>query len=139
MLGKIQIFNWKSKREQAEEDAAYEKWAFPRGAGQREKLQKLLLEVFPGETVATTLIPFLTCKELFENARRDLGADEPAARRLIGEIKKYKRVIRKNEMHLYVSLVLADRDAGEASEYPSAEEIRERAEALRGAAEGTPS
>ncbi|MDR2421107.1 MAG: hypothetical protein LBD49_03260 [Oscillospiraceae bacterium] len=130
MLGKIQIFNWKSKQAQAEEDAAYERWAFPYGAAQREKLQKLLLEVFPKETVATTLIPFLTCKEIFENARRELDTDELAARRLIGEIKKYKRVIRKNEMHLYVALVLADKASGETSEYPGAGEIRERAEAL---------
>ncbi|MDR1329099.1 MAG: hypothetical protein LBK23_05825 [Oscillospiraceae bacterium] len=132
MLGQTRIFSWKSKREQEAEAEAYEKWAFPYGTAQREKLQALLLELFPKESAAMTLIPFLTCKELFEDARREHETDELAARHLIYEVKKYKSVIRKDEMRVYTALVLADRRAGESLEYPSAEEIR------RGATDAIP-
>jgi hypothetical protein len=130
MFENIPFLSWKSKQEQKKEAEDYEKWAFPYGAAQRQKLQALLLEAFPGKTVVMTLIPFLTCKELFENARRNLETDELAARHLIGVVKKYKRVIRKNEMHLYVAFVLADRAAGEALDYPTAAEILEHARTL---------
>jgi hypothetical protein len=132
-LGDWQIFKWQSRAKQREEAEVYEKWAFPHGAPQREALQKLLLEVFPEGNVPTTLVPFLTCKELFEEAGRTRDEDA-VIDHLINSVKKYKHILRKKDMATFIALVLADRAAGDTRAYPSADQIRahaERLEALR--------
>jgi len=128
-LGENPIFSWKSKSARKKEQAEYEVWAFPYGQKQRENLQELLLTIFPKETVPTTLIPFLTCKELFdmalENRTPDMAVDA-----LINSQKKYKRIIKQKDMPTYVALVLADAEIDENANYPSADEIRARAREL---------
>ena len=125
-LGKNHMFSWKSKGTWEKEQTEYEEWAFPYGQKQRDNLQALLLEVFPKETVPTTLIPFLTCKELFGMARKSMSPDM-AVDTLINSQKKYKRIIRQKEMPTYVAFVLADAEIDENANYPSADEIRARA------------
>jgi hypothetical protein len=128
-LGEWQIFSWKSRSKQKEEDAAYEKWAFPYGAPQREKLTKLLLEVYPRESVATTLIPFLTCRELYEDVCKNMSSGD-AVDKLLNDMKKYKRIIKKKDMPTYLALVLADARLDADLAYPTADEIRESAATL---------
>jgi len=130
-LGEINIFSWKNKTTREREQEEYKKWAFPYGEAQQRNLESLLLSLFPGETVSTTLIPFLTCKELFETALRDNDhSTANAIDMLLNSMKKYKRVIRKNEMSTYVALVMADREIDERSEYPSADVILKQKEEL---------
>ena len=97
------LFSWKSKEQQKREDEEYARWAFPYGQEQRARLVKLMLEIFPRETEAMTLIPFLTCKELYQALRNKEG-HEGAVRRLLADVKKYKRIIRKGEMPIYLAL-----------------------------------
>jgi hypothetical protein len=127
-LGDYNFFVWKSKAQQAQEQADYEKWAFPYGAKQRENLVKLMLEVFPKESEATTLIPFLTAKELFGKICKTPDLFDYAIGKMLTEVKKYKRIIRKKEMPYYVALVVADSRINESCEYPSAQQIRDMAE-----------
>ena len=122
-LSDIQIFTWKSKATQEKEQEDYEKWAFPHGLKQREALEKLLLSVYPKESVPTTLIPFLTCKELYEGVLKKNGSRESAIDILLNTQKKYKRIIKKKDMPTYVALVIADAGIDEQCHYPSAEEI----------------
>lgn len=129
-LGDYAIFSWKSKKKQKNEAIEYEKWAFPYGSAQREKLQALLLEVFPKETVATTLIPFLTAKELFEGFCKSPDLEDYAIDRMLNGLKKYKRIIRKNDMPLYVALVLADSRIDSDLCYPTANDVRAKATQL---------
>jgi hypothetical protein len=126
-LGEFAIFTWKSKKKQKNEAAEYEKWAFPYGSEQREKLQALLLEVFPKETVATTLIPFLTARELFEDFCKSPDLEDYAIDRMLNGLKKYKRIIRKNEMPVYLALVLANARIDADLNYPTAADIRAKA------------
>ena len=126
-LGEYSIFSWKSKSTQEKEQAEYEKWAFPYGEKQRENLQALLLSVYPKESVPTTLIPFLTCKELYESVLKNSGNRDEALDILINKQKKYKRIISKKAMTTYIALVLADADIDEGCEYPDADYIRQRA------------
>jgi len=128
-LGEYQIFAWKSKATQQREQEEYEKWAFPYGEKQRENLQTLLLSVYPKESVPTTLIPFLTCKELYEDLLKKSSRDETVDT-LINKQKKYKRIIKKQDMTTYIALVQADAGIDESCEYPSADDIRERAQQL---------
>ena len=123
-LGEFQLFSWKSKATQQNELEQYERWAFPYGQTQRDNLQALLLEVFPKGNVASTLVPFLTCKELFEGVLKKQGSRNAAVDTLLNTQKKYKGIIRKKEMAAYIALVLADANIDELCQYPTAEEIR---------------
>jgi hypothetical protein len=129
MLGEWQLLTWKSRATQKKEATEYELWAFPYGELQRERLTKLLLEVFPKETIPTTLVPFLTCRELYEtmckNTSPDLAIDN-----LINDMKKYKRIIKKKDMTTFLAVVLANATLDENVNYPSAEEIRSKAASL---------
>jgi len=127
-LGDLNFFIWKSKAQVQQEQADYEKWAFPYGQPQREKLVKLMLEIFPKENEATVLIPFLTCKELFGKLAKSPDLVDAAINKLLTDIKKYKRIIRKQEMPTYVALVVADSRVDEKLEYPTAQEIKDMAE-----------
>ena len=129
-LGEFTLFSWKSKDTQEKEQEEYAKWAFPYGETQREKLQALLLSVYPKESIPTTLIPFLTCKELYEGILKKAGSQEEALDTMINKQKKYKRIIKKKDMVTYIALVLADAGIDEQCEYPDANEIIERAKEL---------
>lgn len=129
-LGDLNLFIWKSKAQIQQEQADYEKWAFPYGRPQREKLVKLMLEIFPKENEATVLIPFLTCKELFNNLAKTPDLVDAAINKMLTDIKKYKRIIRKQDMSTYVALVVADSKVDERLEYPTAQEVKDMAEAF---------
>jgi len=124
-LGEFTLFQWKSRTTQAKEQEEYEKWAFPHGQKQRSNLQALLLEVFPKGNVPTTLVPFLTCKELYEGILKKHGTQAKAIDVLLNTQKKYKRIIKAKEMPAYLAFVLADAaiDA-ETCIYPTAGYIR---------------
>ncbi len=125
-LGDFNFFVWKSKEQVKKEEEDYAQWAFPYGKEQREKLVKLLLEIFPKENEATTLIPFLTCKELYLKFCKSPDLSDYAVEKLM-EMQKYKRLIRKSDMPYYVALVVADARIDENLEYPAADEIRSMA------------
>ena len=125
------LFTWKSKAAQEKEQEEYAGWAFPYGDKQREKLQVLLLALYPKESIPTTLIPFLTCKELYEGILKKVSSCNEAVDTMINEQKKYKSIIKKKDMATYVALVLADAEIDERCEYPSADEIRARAQELK--------
>ena len=122
-LGEFTLFTWKSKATQQKEQEEYALWAFPHGQEQRDNLEKLLLAVFPRESVPTTLIPFLTCKELYEGVLKSAGSRDSALDTLINKQKKYKQIIKKKQMTIYLALVLADADIDERCQYPAADEI----------------
>lgn len=126
-LGDFNLYIWKSKAQLQQEQADYEKWAFPYGQPQREKLVKLMLEIFPKESEPTVLIPFLTCKELYCKLAKTPDLADYAIQKLLTEVKKYKRIIRKNDMPTYVALVVADQKIDEKIEYPSAQQIKDMA------------
>jgi hypothetical protein len=128
-LGDLSLFTWKTKAQQEKEQDEYEKWAFPYGKAQRDKLVKLMLEVFPKESETTTLIPFLTCKELYNKLCKTPDLHDYAIKKLL-DMKNYKHLIRKQDMPVYVALVAADARIGESLEYPSAEEIRAKAKSF---------
>ena len=122
-LGEYQIFTWKSRAAQDKEQEDYEKWAFPFGESQRENLRVLLRAVYPKVSLPAVLIPFLTCKELYESILKKTGSCDATLDTLINKQKKYKRIIGKKHMTTYIALVQADARIDERCEYPSAAEI----------------
>ena len=129
-LGEFKMFSWKSKDAQDKEMEVYGEWAFPFGNKQRENLEVLLKDVFPRDPLTTVLVQFLTCKELYEGLLDKTGSDNLAIDDLINSQKKYKQLIKKKDMAVYVTLVLADSSIDELCEYPSGDEIREGAQLI---------
>ena len=130
MLGDNTIFSWKSKKTQNKEAIEYEKWAFPYGDEQRKRLETLFKELFPKDTTASMLIPFLTCKELYESLLVKEGSEEAAVNYLINEVVRYKMVLRKKEMAIFIALVLDDERVNGTVWYSPADKIRAKAEEI---------
>ena len=130
MLSDHPIFTWKSKSTQNKEAIEYEKWAFPYGEEQRKRLEALLGELFPKADLPSLLISFLTCKEIYEGVFDKEGSEEAAASYMINEVGKYKMVLRKKEMPMYIAIVLADERVDGSFWYQSADEIRAKAQQL---------
>ena len=124
------MFTWKNKETREKEQDEYAKWAFPYGEKQKKSLIALLLSIFPKETASTTLVPFLTCKELYETALKKSESIDDAVSAMINTKMRYKSIIGKKDMSTYLALVLADENIDERCEYPSAEEIRKKAAEL---------
>jgi len=128
IFGESRFFSFKSKAEREKEEKEYSTWAFPHGQMQRDNLEKLMRELYPKEQMPFMMMGFLTCKELYGKYLEDTKSSELAVDILINEEKKYKNVIRKNEMARCVAFVLADAELDESCEYPSPEEMRKRIE-----------
>jgi len=124
------MFTWKSKATQQKEMEDYGAWAFPYGQKQRDNLEALLKEVFPKEPITTALVQFLTCKELYEEVLDKTGSYNTVIDELINSQKKYKQLIKKKDMVVYVALVLADSTLDEECEYPTGQEILEGAQLI---------
>ena len=126
------MFSWKSKETQEKEQEEYARWAFPFGQNQRDNIEKLLKELFPKDMAAMTLISFLTCKELYENAMKRNGSRGEAIAQIINEQRKYRQIIKKKDIASYIAIVIADADIDELCEYPAAEEILASAQKIVG-------
>jgi len=129
-LGEFKLFQMKSKKQRDKEEKEYAAWAFPYGDTQREKLTSLMTELVPKALISLSLASFLTCKELYENTLEESETRENAVNHMINVTKSYNQLIKKDEMPLYLALVLADADIDENCEYPPADEIRERIQKL---------
>jgi len=130
-LGEWSLFSWKSKATAEKEREEYAKWAFPHGQSQRDKLEALFGEVNPKEKTQFMMMGFLTCKELYERFLEKTGTSDSAVFSLLNKEKRYKQIIRKKDMPMYIALVLADADYGEQCEYPPAKVVLEKIQELK--------
>ena len=129
-LGEFKLFNFKSKQQREKEEREYAAWAFPYGDLQREKLAELMRELKPREQPQMMMFSFLTCKELYKNQFEESKSREDAIGRFLGAAKNYKQLIRKDDLCMYLALVLSDAEIDEKCGYPGADEIRARASEL---------
>ena len=125
-LGDIKFLQFKSKEQLAREAAEYEAWAFPYGEKQKEALTSRLKELKPKESQQLILIAFLTVKELYEAAVKDTESEENAIRNLFAKAKRYKQIVRPNDLSMYIAVAIADAAIDENCEYPAADELQER-------------
>lgn len=124
-LGDFSMFSWKNKEQREREQQEYEQWAFPYGQEQRGKLESLMRELRPKERAEFIMMGYLTCKELYERYLKKFGSRDEAVDYMVNEEKKYKQLINKKDMTMYIAIVLADAAVDERCEYASADEIRE--------------
>jgi len=129
-LGDFKLFQWKSKKQLEKEQKEYAVWAFPHGELQKTKLTELMRELKPKEQSQMLLVSFLTCKEFYESKLEGSEASEEAVIKTLLSAKTYRQIIKQNDLAMYLAIVLADAGIDENCEYPSADEIRERAKEL---------
>ncbi|MBQ8974501.1 MAG: hypothetical protein IJ072_02120 [Oscillospiraceae bacterium] len=134
MLDNIPWLQFKSKREREREQQEYEKWAFPYGQAQSDKIKSILKELFPREDIRISMTCFLTAKEMF-NSDVSSGYYSPelhdkSVNILRKELKYYRQLFPKGTDTLYLALGMADTQVGPELQYPSCDELRETAEYL---------
>ena len=121
-----------SREEREREDQAFFRWAFPYGAAQRERVLALLERVLPRRRPQMALVIYLTAREAFWD-REGLYAGIPGpdpADRAAACLRERRMGVPRQEIPVYVALVMADREVGEDLSYPGPEEILAAAEAL---------
>jgi len=129
-LNDFNLFSWKSREAQQKEQTEYARWAFPYGQQQRDELEKLMRSLYPKESIPSMLVPFLTCKELYEGYLKSTGSSEEAIKTLLNKTRKHKHLVKKKNLTTYAALVLADAVSDSQCTYPSADEIRAWAQEL---------
>jgi hypothetical protein len=129
-LGENRWFQWKSKKQQEKEARQYAAWAFPHGDLQRDNLTTLMTGLRPKDSPQITLASYLTCKELYENTLGDSESREEAIDRMINEVRSYNQLIKREDMSLFLAVVLADADIDERCEYPSVDDIQAKIQEL---------
>ena len=131
------MFVWRSKKERERERQKYERFAFPYGESQRREIERLLKELLPKEPGKTAMAVYLLGREGYlgsfkmddeDRAERTKeeslnGAVYRLSLQLSGRYKAY--------LPYYLALILADVDIDEKLQYPSAEELRKKAEELK--------
>lgn len=127
-------FTFKSAKQRARDERNFARWAFPYGDAQKEKILELIRELMPKEDPKAALSVFLMGRQAYRGSFRDDpedlaertkqdqmdALDAVLANQLFGRYKKF--------IPYYKVLVLADLDVDESLNYPSAGELRRRAE-----------
>ena len=129
-------FTFKTAQQRQRDERNFARWAFPYGDAQREKITQLIRELMPKEDPKAALSVFLMGREAYRGSFRD-DPEDLAERTEDGKMKALDAVLAnqlfgryKKFIPYYKVLVLADLEVDEKLEYPSAEELRRRAEDL---------
>ena len=130
------MFVFKSKKQRERDAQKFDRWAFPYGLPQREKLIAIIRELLPKEDPKAALAVYLMGRQAYRGSFKDDAEDlaerteEQKLRALDNLLKtqlfgRYKKFI-----PYYKVLVLADSQVDETLNYPSVEELRRQAEAF---------
>ena len=129
-------FTFKSAKQRAREEKQFARWAFPYGDVQKEKVLGIIKELLPKEDPKAALALFLIGRQAYRGSFKDdpedlaerteknkmNALDQALETQLFGRYKKY--------IPYYKALILADLDVDETLNYPTAEELRRRAEEM---------
>lgn len=129
-------FTFKTAKQRARDERNFARWAFPYGDAQKDKILQLIQELMPKEDPKAALSVFLMGRQAYRGSFRDDpedlaertqqnkmdALDAVLANQLFGRYKKF--------IPCYKVLVLADLEVDETLNYPTAEELRHRAEEL---------
>ena len=136
MGGFADWFTFKTPKQREREAKKFDRWAFPYGEPQRQKLMELVKELLPKEDPKAAMAVYLMGREAYRGSFKDEEEDlaerteERKLRALDYQLKtqlfgRYKKFI-----PYYKVLVLADAQVDETLNYPSVEELRRRAEEI---------
>ena len=136
MGGIADWFSFKSPKQRAKEQKQYDRWAFPYGQEQKEKLLNLVKELLPKEDPKAAVAVFLMGRQAYRGSFKD-DAEDLAERTEADKLASLDYILKtqlfgryKKFIPYYKVLVLADAEVDETLNYPSVEELRRRAEEL---------
>ena len=132
----IDMFTFKTKKQREKEEKQYDRWAFPYGMEQREKLTAIIKQLLPKEDSRAALALYLIGRQAYKGSFKD-DPEDLAERTEQQKLAALDRVLEtqlfgryKKMRPYYKVLVLADAEIDETLNYPSVEELRRRAEEL---------
>ena len=132
----MDLFTFKTKKQREREARNFDRWAFPYGLPQREKVESLIKELLPKEDPKAGMAIYLMGRQAYYGSFKDdpedlaerteaqkmHSLDYLLSQQLFGRFKKF--------IPYYKALVLADAQIDETLNYPSVEELRRVAEEL---------
>jgi len=132
----MDMFVFKTAKQRERDARNFDRWAFPYGEPQRQKVIELIRELLPKEDPKAALAVYLMGREAYRGsfkddaedlaerteARKLRALDYQLSEQLFGRYKKF--------IPYYKALVLADAQVDETLNYPSVEELRRHAEEL---------
>ena len=129
-------FTFKTAKQRARDERNYARWAFPYGDAQKEKILQLICQLLPKEDPKAALSVFLMGRQAYRGSFRD-DPEDLAERTAQDQMDALDAILKsqlfgryKRFIPYYKVLVLADLEVDETLNYPTAEELRRRAEEL---------
>lgn len=132
----MDMFAFKTPKQRERDAKKFDRWAFPYGEPQRQKVVALLKELLPKEEPKAALAVYLMGREAYRGSFKDDAEDlaerteERKLRALDYQLKEQLFGRYRKFFPYYKVLVLADAQVDETLNYPSVEELRRRAEEL---------
>ena len=126
----------KTPAQRAKEAQRYDRWAFPYGQNQREKIEQLLAQLLPEEDSKIAMMLFLQGKQAY-TGEEPIWGDGP---RECSDRERIAYAIRGMEENLrgkkririarFLALIIADQQIDETLNYPTKEELLALADTL---------
>ena len=130
------MFVFKTKKQRERDQKRFDKWAFPYGEKQKEKVFEIVKELLPKEDPKAALAVFLMGRQAYRGSFKD-DAEELAERTEENKLAALDQLLKtqlfgryKKFIPYYKALVLADSQVDETLNYPSVEQLRRKAEEL---------
>ena len=122
---------FKTKKQREKEKEEYNRKIFPYGEKQSEKLKELVRELFPEEKDSRMAMYnfVISSQRMIEDDIKNL--DEEALNEFSRFLKKRIRKKDHDQICRFIALAEADRNIDEELNYPSIEELKNRAEEIR--------
>lgn len=136
MSSVMEWLGFKSARQRALEAKRYDRWAFPYGDAQKEKIIALLGELLPEEKSKMALLIYLQGKQGYTGGNAAEGkpprkcSDEKRIYYAQWAMETTLRGKLRKRMPRYLALIIADQKVDASLAYPSVEELRQKAEEL---------
>lgn len=131
-------FSMKGRKQWERDQRRFERNSFPFGKAQRDKIEAILAELFPGERKQMTMLTYLVGRQAYYNNYQDpedledeeIPTHDACILQAANTMGKQLPGKQRRLMWRYLALILADEQVGESLDYPTAEELLQRAQAL---------
>ena len=136
MSSVMEWLGFKTAKQRALEAKRYDRWAFPYGQAQKEKVTQLLSQLLPEEKSQMAMLIFLQGKQGYTGGNAAEGkpprecSDDKRIYYAQWAMETTLRGKLRKRMPRYLALIVADQQVDERLQYPSVEQLLQMAEAL---------
>ena len=129
-------FGMRSAKQKAQDAQNYNRWAFPYGQSQRQKIESILKDLFPDEDPLIAMMLFLQGKEAYtgEDPLEGKGprncSEQTRIDYAVGAMKETLTGRLRKRLPLFLALIVADQQVDETLQYPQKSELLALAETM---------